>query len=112
MAQELELKVESNKYQARISTLEGYLVKLENLVQEYTTMKDRVSDFLDESDDNFADAQTAAQIGIDRCQKAIEATKANIESIQKIMDDTANVGSNVKKILDAAVEAASAGMFD
>ena len=112
MAQDLELKVESNKYQARISTLEGYVAKLENLVQEYTAMKNRVSDFLDDSDDSFVDAQTAAQIGIDRCNKAIEATKANIQSIQRIMDNTANIGSNVKKIFETAIETASAGMFD
>lgn len=111
MAAELELKVDSNKYAQRIAMLEGHVKTIEGLMDEYTALKNRVSDFMGD-DDNVETAQKAAQIGIDRCNKAIAATQVNIKSIQDTMNNMENIGTNVKTILETAVEFASKGLFD
>lgn len=111
MAQELELKVDSNKYEQRISMLESHIAKLEDLMSGYTALKNRVGDFMGD-DDNIEEARKAADIGIKRCNKAIEAVKANIESLQTVLNNINNIGGNVKTILQAAVEAASVGLYD
>ena len=111
MAQELEIKVDSNKYEARISMLEGYVNRLEGLMGRYEALKNSVGDFMGE-DDNIEEAKRAADVGIQRCRKAIDATQANIASLQDVISNMTNLGSNIKTILEAAVEAASAGLFD
>lgn len=111
MAQELELKVDSNKYEARISMLEGYVNQLEGLMGRYEALKNSVGDFMG-NDDNVEKAKEAANVGIKRCRKAIDATQANIATLQDVLSNMTNLGTNIKTVLEAAVEAASVGLFD
>ena len=111
MAQDLEIKVDSNKYEARISMLEGYVNRLEGLMGRYESQKNSVSDFMGEGD-GVEEAKAAANVGIQRCRKAIDATQANIASLQDVLNNMNNLGTNIKTVLEAAVEAASVGLFD
>lgn len=111
MAQDLELRADSGKYEARIAMLEGHVSRIEGLMAGYEALKNRVGDFMGD-DDNVASAQRAAEIGIKRCQKAIDATQANIKTLQDILNNLNNVGENIKVILEGAIEIASAGLFD
>ena len=65
-----------------------------------------------EDDDNIETAKKAADVGIQRCKKAITATQENIATLQDVISNMSSVGSNIKTVLEAAVEAASAGLFD
>lgn len=112
MAQELEVKVDSNKYSARIAMLEGYVTTLEGLVTDYTNMKNRVSDFLGESDDHLFDAQQNVELRIGRVRKAIEATQASISTLRKTMENMDNLGQNVSTLLQEGIGTATAGLFD
>lgn len=111
MAQEMEIRVDSNKYEARISMLEGYVHQLEGLMGRYEALKNSVGNFMGEGI-GYAKAMEAANTGIMRCRKAINATQANIASLQDILSNMTNLGSNIETVLEAAVEAASAGLFD
>lgn len=111
MAAELELKVDTGKYETRIAMLETHLKTLEGLMGEYQALKNKVGDFMG-NDDNVGKAQAAAQVGIDRCKKAIEATNVNIKTIRNTMQNMAAVGTNVQTILETAVQAASKNLFN
>lgn len=111
MAAELELKVDSNKYAKRIGMLQAHVDTIQTLMAEYQTLKNSVSDFMGD-DDAVEDAKNAAQVGIDRCKKAIDATNVNINTIQNTMNNMAEIGANVKTILETAVQAASKTLFN
>ena len=111
MAQDMEIRVDTNKYEARISMLEQYVHQNEGFMAGYENLKNTVSDFLGE-DEHIEAARSAADVGIKRCRKAIEATHANIASLRDVVENMSEVGANIKTVLEAAVEAASAGLFD
>lgn len=111
MANELELRVDSAKYEEKISLLEGYVHHLETLMSGYQDLQNRVSDFMGD-DENIELARRSAQVGIDRCKKAIQATKENINTIQEMLDKVSSMGENIKTVLETALEVATAGLFD
>ena len=111
MAQELQLRVDTSKYEARITMLERHIGRLEGLLAGYEELKNGVGEFLG-NDDHVEDARRAADIGIKRCQKAINATQENIKAIQELLDKYYHVGENVSTIFEEAIASASGGLFD
>lgn len=111
MAQDLELKVDLSKYEARISMLQGYVTKLETLVEEYESLKNRVDTFLDASDDHIALMKRNVDERIVRVRKAIAAANANIKTLQHTVNNMDNLGSNITAILERGLDAATSGIF-
>lgn len=107
MAGSLELLVSTEKYENRISMLETFLSSLESLAAEYETLQGQVSSFAGGSD-QVAKLQQNVQINVTRVNKAIEATRASIQTLQNTVTTMSNVGQNINTIIEGSINAASA----
>ena len=111
MAQDLELKVDLSKYEARISMLQGKVDQLEALLEEYNGLKNRITEFMDANDDNIGLMQQNVEKRMDRVRKAIAATEENIRTLQDTLSNMNELGSNVSTLLEKGLEAAVSGIF-
>lgn len=110
-AQELELKVDSAKYQARITQLEGYVRELEILIDEYNTMKDRVKEFIDADSDGYEEMRQNVEVRINRVRNAITATNSQIQVLKDTLSNMNELGTNIGTILQKGLEEAAAALF-
>lgn len=111
-AQELQVTVSYDKYEQRITQLQGYVASLETAVEEYTSMKNRVNEFMSEEDDSYRQMQENVEVRIARVRRAINATNEQIKTLQDVLNNMSNLGSNVSTLLEEGLNLAAGGLFE
>lgn len=90
---DITLKVSTEKYQARIATLQGYVNQLETLKGNYQSrMKEIPSIWSDSQADEY---YKAINTSIEKVQKAIDAAELNIEQLKNIITNTEDANRNI-----------------
>ena len=98
-AGDLELLVRPEDYQGKITQLEGYVVSLGSLKDQFNALGGKASTVFGEDD---ASLNQARQIVNDSCQllqQKIEATQATIDSLQGVLDSMNNASQAVSSAL-------------
>lgn len=106
-AQELEIFVQKEKYQNQINLLETKITQLQAKADEMEQLKREASTVFGDSDDNLAKAQENVEGRIRLINQAINASRASVETLQKMLQSTEDISVNVNKLLEEAMEAAA-----
>lgn len=94
----LELSVSTEKYQARISTLQGYVRQLESIKGNYQSkMREIPSIWSDAQADEY---YNTVNTNIEAVQKAIDAANANIAQLQNIITNMQSTSASVTSIVN------------
>ena len=94
----LELSVSTEKYQARISTLQGYVRQLESIKGNYQyKMREIPSIWSDAQADEY---YNTVNTNIEAVQKAIDAANANIAQLQNIITNMQSTSASVTSIVN------------
>ena len=108
MATDLELFVNPEAYASRISMLEGYVVSLQSIKEEYVVLSNDASTVFGTDDENLARAQKIVNDAAQVVQQKIEATQASIDTLQKTMESMNAASESVGNILTNTGELISA----
>lgn len=101
---DLELNVSTTKYNARISTLEGYVSSLNNLLSEYQAKRNQVN-VLWESDE-AEEYKKAVDDNMRNVQMAIDTAQSNIRELQKVVEGMNTSNTAVQTIVEEAADMA------
>lgn len=102
----LELKVSTDNYQAQIAMLEAQLAILKGIAGEYQSLRAQVSAF--SSDGEVLRMAQTAEASARRVDAAIDATSANIQTLQQNVETMSRAGQNIATIIDEGINIVSA----
>lgn len=101
----LELKVSTDNYQAQISMLEAQLAILRGIAGEYQSLQAQVSSF--SNDGEVLRMARTAEEAARRVDNAIDATMANIKTLQQNVETISRTGQNIATIIDEGINIVS-----
>lgn len=96
----LELNVSTEKYQARISTLQGYVRQLETMKSNYQAKMREIPSIW--SDDQATEFYNVINNNISKVQQAIDAANLNIDQLQNIITNQQSTAASVTSIVNDA----------
>lgn len=101
---DLTLNVSKQKYEARITTLEGYVSSLNDLLSQYQAKKNEVDSIWQDSEaDSY---KQTVQANIDKVQQAIDAANANITELRQVVNNMTATNTAVQGLVDEALNIA------
>ncbi|MBQ7871593.1 MAG: hypothetical protein IJ357_05580 [Oscillospiraceae bacterium] len=106
MANEVELLVSKEKFDNRVSTLEGCLRVLQGLATEYGELKDSASDIFDEDQEKVTTTQKLVEEYIIRVNSSIEATQKAIQTLNDTSTKFEDTSTHVTQALEDAINLA------
>ena len=107
MAAQNQLLVSTDKYEAQISLLEGYLNQLNGVADEYEGLKNSTSSFMGDDDSQIDQLKQNVQANINHVKAAIEAVTNQIATLRTTVSSMENLGTNIGTILQGSTELAS-----
>lgn len=94
---DIRLKISTQKYQDRITTLQGYVRQLETNKETYQEKMREIPSIWDDAE--AEQYYKAIDANIEQVQKAIDAANANIDQLQNIISNLDTTSGNVSSIV-------------
>lgn len=98
---DFEIRVDTSKYENRITMLQGHVASLNSLMEDYENIKQRLRKAMGTSD-AAENAIAKVDDAKSRVQKAIDATQANITTLRNQISKFADSSVKIDEVIDAA----------
>jgi len=106
MAEELLLHASKEQYETLIGQLDGKIGQLKSTLSSYQNLKQRVNNFVQEGDSNFANMQANVDANIDAVQRAIALASKSKDNLQKTVDQMDDMSTKTATMMQEAAETA------
>ena len=103
-AQDLELRIDTNDYSQRITTIEGYISRLQTIYDQYSAKKSEIDSIW--KDDEAEEYKKTVQDNMDKVQTAMDAAREQIDTLQKTIEAKEATKANVSSIVNDAADIA------
>ena len=103
----LNLKVGKQDFINQINVVEEKMAALHDVIDRYNRAKQNLNQFLESDDSNYEAMIERIDVNVQAAKKAYNALKATKASLQETVDKMENMGTEVKKTITEATEAAT-----
>lgn len=100
------LKISKGAYEAKILKLQNCLNQLDTKINQYETLRNNMTKFIDGSDDNYENLRNNVETNIKMVRKARQMTDASIKMLQDTLRDMEEFGNQMGKTLNETGELA------
>ena len=108
MADELTLLASKSDFDNLIQQIDGKMQTLQGIADQYEALRDNVSSFMEEEDDNLEKMKANVQENVKRVYEAIGAANTTKANLQSTVDEMEAFSSNVGTTLEEGVQTAQA----
>lgn len=100
------LKISKGAYEAKILRLQSCLNQLDTKINQYESLRNNMTKFIDGSDDNYENLRANVENNIKMVRKAREMTDASIKMLQDTLRDMEEFGNQMGKTITETGELA------